>query len=302
MIKKQSKVEVAFFVGLSFYLGIMLSSSYVLADGLEIEKIEKTPIDAPPPPVLEAVDALFFPPEEEIIEVLEVPKVDPWLAISKGMVIQAPSQSGTIVASEDQKVMLGQGDVVYLSSNTQSFNVDQEWIVYKTIKKVHHPKTEALLGDLVYVIGKVKISDAIDNMATARITRSINPMTQGDSIAMIESFIPLSTEMGAKLSNGAEAMIIEVRDERRNNAQHDIVYIDQGKGEGVSKGDQFIVIHSGVRSDTFSEKKKTENSLPYRKIGTMVVLATQAHTATAKITQSVEPISKGDLLLFKASE
>ncbi len=303
MMEKWSKIEVAFFVLSSFYLGIVVSPSHVFADGLEIEKIEtKTPIDAPPPPVLEAVDALFLPPEEEIVAVVEAPKEDPWSAISKGMVIQVPRHIGTISASEDQKTMLGQGDVVYLSSDSETFRIDQEWVVYKNIKDVHHPKTETLLGNLVYVLGKVKVLDADEKAATARITRSLEPMTQGDQIAMIESFIPLSTEKGTRPPNGAEAVIIEVREERKNNAQHDIVYIDQGKGEGISQGDQFIVIHGGVRSDTFSKTNLIDSRLPYRKIGKMVVLATQAHTATAKITQSVEPITKGDTLLFQAPE
>ncbi len=290
--------------------GMIVYTPSVKADGLEIEEIvspqqpEKPLLAAPlPPRVEEDFDLLLSPePEPVILERSVTEKEDLWPLISQGMILLKPSQLGSIAASEDRKQLLGQGDIVYLDSTQKNFAPDQEWVVFKSVKDVRHPKTKVLMGELVYVLGMVKVIDLDAKVATAQIVRSREPIGKGDRIAFIEAFFPDSSPLGLTPEKGDEAYVVEVREDRRNNAQHDIVYIDRGKEDGVSRGDQFIVIHEGTRSDTFSNTKIEDHSLPFRKIGTMVVLATQARTATAKIIQSLEPITKGDTILFDSSK
>lgn len=299
------------FVILSFvlFMAIGFSGSFVKADGLELEeetaeKPSTVLLDAPPPPLVEdETEADLIPLEEEdpiavILAAPPAPKEDPWPSISQGMIILKPSQEGRIVAAEDQKKMLGQGDLVYLKTQGVPFLPNQEWVVFKSVKDVFHPKTKVPMGELVHVLGLVKVIDISEQVATARVTRSTEPMERGDRIAFLEQFIPLTTEKGVAPKKGTEAFVVDVKDGRNNNGQHDIVYIDYGKANGITPGDRFIVVHEAVRNDTFSETTQKDTSLPYRKVGTMVVLATQAHTATAKIIQSIEPILKGDTLLF----
>lgn len=287
-------------------LVLFLSAPFAKADGLAVEEAMPTesPLGAVPPPLLEEEGDLFLPPEPEeevVVEVPELPKEDLWPLISQGMILRKPSQGGIISASEDQKVMLGPSDLVYLSTHGEPFFPDQEWVVFKSIKDVFHPKTKAPMGELVYILGMVRVIDVAEGVATARIVRSLAPIERGDPISFIESFIPLDTKKGFAPEIGSEAVIVAVRDNRRNNAQHDIVYIDRGKEAGITRGDRFIVVHEGKRK-AFSKTALEDTSLPYRKVGTMVVLATQAHTATMKITQSIEPISKGDTVLFDSSK
>lgn len=295
-------------LSLVLFMAIGFSGSPVRADGLELEeemteKPSSVLLDAPAPPLVEdETEADLIPEEEDPVAVIlpqpPIPKEDPWPAISQGMIIIKPSQEGRIVASEDQKKMLGQDDLVYLRTQGVPFLPNQEWVVFKSVKNVFHPKTKAPMGELVHVLGLVKVIDVSEQVATARVTRSTEPMERGDRIAFLEQFIPSSTEKGVAPKKGTEAFVVDVKDGRSNNGQHDIVYIDYGKADGITQGDRFVVVHEAVRNDTFSETTQKDTSLPYRKVGTMVVLATQAHTATAKIIQSIEPILKGDTLLF----
>ncbi|MFQ5587563.1 MAG: hypothetical protein ACE5F7_01875 [Nitrospiria bacterium] len=303
-MKKGLCFRVRIFLPLVFISGMVLPVSPVRADGLEFDEMQKPrpPLNALTPPRVEADQDLFLPPEPEVVESPSVEKEDLWSSISQGMILLKPSEGGTISASEDRKQLLGHGDTVYLSPGKAPFSVDQEWVVFKRIKDVKHPKTKAAMGELVYVLGMVKVVDVSDTVATARITRSKEPITRGDRIAFIEQFLPHSSKLGPAPEKGDKAYVVEVREGRKNSAQHDIVYIDRGKEDGVLRGDQFVVIHEGTRSDTFSKTDITDHSLPFRKIGTMVVLATQARTATAKIIQSLEPISKGDTILFDSSK
>ncbi len=288
---------------------VILTEVAANADGLELEdiisqKIEETPLVAPMPPRVEAEEDFLLPPELEPIvnketEAATKPeKEDLWPDISQGMVLMKPSDGGEVSASEDNKRLLGQGDVVYLKGKDKSLHPDQEWVVFRTVKDVVHPKTNAQMGELVYVLGLVRVIDVDERVATARVIRSKEPIVRGDRIALIDQFVPKENTINKALQKGDEAYVIEVREERRNNAQHDIVYIDRGQENGVSRGDRFIVIHEGIRSDDFSNTTISDNSLPFRKIGTMVVLSTQEQTATAKIIQSMEPIAKGDTILY----
>ncbi|VAX33161.1 hypothetical protein MNBD_NITROSPIRAE01-1527 [hydrothermal vent metagenome] len=303
--KLNLKESLLIFFIVSFVL--LLSIPVAKADGLAVEEAKTTatapPLGAVPPPLVEAEGDLFLPPEPEevVAEIPEPPKEDLWPLVSQGMIIRKLGHTGIITASEDEKQMLAQGDLIYLATHDESFFPDQEWVVFETIKDVIHPKTQTPMGELVHVLGLVKVIDVAEDVATARITRSHAPMKIGNPITFIESFIPLSTEKGLPPEKGSEAFVIEVKDARMNNAQHDVVYIDRGKKAGIARGDRFVIVHEGKRK-SFSETVLEDNTLPYRKVGIMVVLATQADTATAKIIQSIEPIAKGDTVLFDSSE
>ncbi|MFQ5949522.1 MAG: hypothetical protein ACE5J1_02405, partial [Nitrospiria bacterium] len=199
----------------------------------------------------------------------------------------------------DQRTMFGDGDIVYLTSFRGEFIPEGKWIVFKTIRDVYHPKTDEFLGDLVHVLGMIQIIDADEDIATARIIHSNEPISQGDLIAFVENLFAPADLPDKSLPERTEGTIVEVREERLNNAQHDIVYIDHGKKDGVVRGDRFAIIHRGKRIKIRSPRKKID--LPQREVGRLVVLSTQDLTATARIVESIEPISKGDPILFLSS-
>ena len=282
------------------FLTVLTVVPSVKADGLDEALSTLKHLNAPPPPVVEdPLPLLPTEPEEAVVEV-PVTKKNIWPMVSQGMILEKPSPEGKITASEDQKQMLTQGDIVYLSSFGEPFDSGQEWLVFKTMKDVHHPKSGAYLGELVHVLGIAKVIKVNNDVATARLTRSKEPIAIGNKIAFIDRFMPPITETTPPPEGGSLGVIVEVHDDRLNVAQNDIVYIDYGSEEGIDEGDRFVVVHAGERDALASTLRKTE--LPDRNIGLMVVLATQAHTATAKITQSIEPIAKGDTILYRPEE
>lgn len=301
MLKKQINLAMLFIT--IFALSVYATS--VLADGLSEEDAlaTKNVIDAPPPPLLQAERFIPPPPKEKLLteEVSTPPEPDPWALISKGMILLKPHADGEIVASEDPKQLLGLHDIVYLRSNHEPFSPGEELVIYRVTRQVFHPTTLSFLGDLVQVLGVVRVKTAGEDVSTAEIVLSIDTISRQDQIAFIDRFILPPTAETVSLDGGHEAMIVETPENHVSRAQHDIVYIDQGRDEGVKPGDQFIVIHGGERQGAFSgpDDIRRENlQLPYREIGTMVVLATQEHTSTAKITRSLETITKGDVILY----
>lgn len=242
-----------------------------------------------------------LPPEPVQPEVEEAPPSNPdfWALFSNGMIVTELKPDGEIQAAEDSKIMLGDGDVVYLKSFRDEFVDEGHWVVFKTMKGVYHPKTKEHLGDLVNVLGIVKVLHADKGSATAQIIRSKEPISRNDFIVSVENLWNMTELADQVLPENTEGTIVEVRDNRRNNAEHDIVYIDYGKEDGVARGDRFTVLHSGQRSNVRSSKKVV--GLPQREVGRLVVLSTQDRTATARIVESIEPISKGDSILSLSS-
>ncbi|MBN4054852.1 hypothetical protein JYT87_04005 [Nitrospira defluvii] len=276
------------------------------ADGLEDKGEIEATIKAPPPPLI--AEDISMPQNEEADNVEKTVKedLDLWPAISQGMIILNPQADGEITASEDPKQMLGRGDTVYLSSYNELFSPQQESIIFKSIKQVHHPETGVLLGDLVDVLGIVRVNEVGEDVSTGKIIVSKNPISKTDKIASIDRFIPPPPQIILFPKEGTEAMIVEVRDDRKSIGQHDIVYIDKGSEEGILPGDNFVIAHGGertsLRTKNDTQKLPEGISIPYREIGKIVILATQEHTATGKIISSSEEISKGDTILYLSQE
>ncbi len=300
MLKKQTNLVVLFIT----VLALSVYVTPVRADGLSEEDLlpMRGVIDAPPPPLLQAAP-LTPTPVEEILsdeDISQPTEADPWTFISKGMILLKPHADGEIAASEDPKQLLGLHDIVYLRSNQEPFSPGEELVVYRISRPVFHPTTASFLGDLVQILGVVRIENTGKDVSTAEIVLSKDTISREDKIAFIDRFILPPTSEIVPLDEGREAMIVETPENRVSLAQHDIVYIDQGRDEGVTPGDQFVVIHGGERQGAFSGQDSLRKGLqlPYREIGTMVVLATQEHTSTAKITRSLETITKGDVILY----
>ncbi len=300
MLKKSIRFALVFISSM-----IIAGNPIVFADGLFEEDAlpMEAPIMASPPPLIE--EALPLPQvegEKSTAKPSIEDKPDLWPAISQGMIMLKAKADGEISASEDQKHMLGQGDIVYLSSYDKRFVPQEESVIFKIVKPVHHPTTGAYLGDLVDVLGVVRVSDIGQDVLTGKIVLSNNPISKTDKIASIDRFIPPAPKSLLLPNEGTEATIVEFRENRRSVGQHDIVYIDQGNEEGIIPGDRFVVIHGGERfttsTRTSSQKMGSGIQIPYREVGIVVILATQEHTATGKLTNSSEEISKGDTLLY----
>src|SRR5581483_3984587 len=224
------------------------------------------------------------------------PQTDFWPAFSHGTILSEPKPDGEIIGAKDQKMMLGEGDTIYLASFKKDFTPGKEWLVYKVIKNIYHPGTGRYLGDLVDVTGVVKITEVNKKVATAEITRSKEPIFRNDQIALVETLFDFSSPSKRSLPEGLTATVVEARDNRLNNAMHDIVYIDRGKKDGVIRGDRFDVIKGGQKVGIRADGEDLR--FPEREAGSIVVLSSQDHTATAQIVRSSETISRGNPLLF----
>lgn len=279
----------------------------------------KTHVETAPPPVVQASVPSVVPPSEPAPSpqkettvpqrpvmakipsplpkpTMEIdaakPTQDPFQILAVGAIVQQESQDGSVIGGNDDRGIFGAGDLVYLRSSKGPLEPGQELVVYRVRKDVHHPKTGRHLGKLINVLGQVKVLWLEDDFASAKILRSLHEIQPGDQIS---SSLQFPEESSRGLPGGLDGYIVEAREENVEYSFLDVVYIDRGLNDGVGPGDRFSILRDGRSLSSFVGRGPSH--MPQRKIGELQVLISQEDTATARITQSNEPIVLGDRLL-----
>lgn len=221
-------------------------------------------------------------------------------SLSSGMVIRELAAGGRIAGAKEPKLMFSEGDLVYLVLAQEQPPSQNEWVVFRKTKSVYHPATGKLVGDLIEVNGLVRIVERQGQSIIARVLHSKGPISVNDKIVSQETLLAASSSAQERQGDKKEGTIIEFKDNRVNNGEQDIVYIDRGRKDGLLPGDRFQVIHGGQETGARVNGEKVR--LPKRSAGRILILSTQEHTATALITESSEIIAKGDPLIYLPKE
>lgn len=228
-------------------------------------------------------------PLAELVENEIAKGIDFW-SLSDGMVVRELKADGKLIGGKESKQIFSKGDIVYLRLEKESPVSPNEWVLFRKIKKVHHPKTGEFMGDLIEITGTVKALESHDHIITGQIIHSKGATSLDDEIATVGTLMRGETVSEATATDKKDGVIIEVRDNRLSSGEQDIVYIDRGRKDGLLPGHQFEILHGG--------QKTSRATLPQRSTGRLVILSTQDRTATARIIESSEPISKGDPLKY----
>jgi chemotaxis protein MotB len=189
---------------------------------------------------------------------------------------------------------VGEGDIVYLKDgNKLNPKEGDQLLVYRSVRKVYHPKTGAYMGRLVVVLGTLKILETGPKITTAKVAKSYNYILSGDRVAPYEAIhLPSFEKEPGGESAQVKGYVVDVKEEKVAIGQFDVVYIDRGTRDGIGRGSSFKVIRDGDRTPYFSVGEGT--LLPPRIIGELEVISVNDRTATAKVRKSSETINRGD--------
>lgn len=207
-------------------------------------------------------------------------------------------KSGEIVASENEHLLLGEGDVVYVvPEESRDFKVGERFTIYESVKKVHHPRTKALMGKLIRIKGVLEIIP--NSMASkkdtysARIIKSYQLIGLKDFLTIYHPIDPINVVLNeAPFSKDLKGIVVASKDTKENNGEHDIVYLDKGSQDGVRPGDLLVVFKEGKKAKFYSPSGI--ESLPRRVIADLEVIAVEKETSTAIVSRSQEPVMVGD--------
>ena len=290
------------------YPGLILSFPSELMKTQEV--VESPPQEMADPE--KVVEPLIEIQEEEVVEevqateekVVQMPRpevktsspkpvFDPNLILSSGYILSNQTSTGVVVGALGNQEMLSQGDLIYIRPGEGSSpQRGDRLIVFKRVKKVKHPKTRAKMGELIRINGVLEVRSVQEETVSARIVKSFDVIFRGNEVAHFDSqSLPFSVSSPVS-SNALTGYIVEVKEQKVLHGQHDIVYLDLGRQQGVSAGDRFNVTRFGKKTSRFSPGKGVQ--LPGYVIGQVEVIGIQESTATARILQTTDAVIKGD--------
>ena len=220
------------------------------------------------------------------------------LVVNKGMILDSIDKAlGSVVASPEAKSNLATGDRIYLEFKEPSeVTLGQKLSIYRPKESIIHPDTKEMLGIKVLYIGAAEVVERGDDeqLLKALITTSAQEMQRGDLVfANSESLLEVNP---TKNLVDLEGVIIDSIADISEFGQHHMVFINVGSEEGVQVGNRLAVARRGDGLMKFSSIK--DSKMPLEPVGELMIIATQAHTASALITRSTLELRKGDQVLM----
>ncbi len=151
------------------------------------------------------------------------------------------------------------------------------------------------LGDLVQLGGDIEVVRVKGRFCFAKILHSYEEIAEGDPIGRFPRWP--SRLVITPFKKPLDARIVMMKDGLMMGAQDRVVYIDKGKEDGLSPGNKLHVYkRCPPKRNPYipSYLPACKMELPERRIGSLVILSTRSHTATAVIYTVRMEIDVGD--------
>ena len=205
---------------------------------------------------------------------------------------------GKIYASREEKEYLSEFDSIYIHfKNAPDVKVGQQYSIMRTIQKIHHPITEKLVGYQIMVLGICQVVKMDESAVTAIITTSVQPIKRGDRIG------PLMPQLAKRISPKANS--VELRGYVVGSkvghmtllGETHMVFIDQGKQQGVEEGNTFDVVR---REDSLfipgsgKEANRWDTKVPPEIYGRIMVVDARDNASTGIVIAAMRELRVGD--------
>jgi len=186
--------------------------------------------------------------------------------------------------SSSNRMFLGIRDTFYLKlNNPADVAVGDLFTVYKQVRKVFHPLTNQYLGFVMLRLAVVKVTDTGHALTTVQALTSYGQISPGDPV--MRYVAPSATGEETRLvdTGNLTGMIVEIQADKPMTmvSHHNAVYLDRGNADGLKIGDLLDI-------------QRRSAGLPTRNIGQLKVVATEEHTATARVVKATARVFKGD--------
>jgi len=201
---------------------------------------------------------------------------------------------GTIISSKDGADNLTEGEVVFIQLEPgKEVQVGDRFSIARVGKQVIHPSTRQSLGTLVLMRGDLVVLERRDEVAVAKIRKSLAPIFRGDMILPAQPALPETVPI--RTQKKVEGVVVFSAEGTVAISEKEIVYIDRGSQDGIMIGDLFSIYQAPARRrGLYEESKEDMKQIPMVRVGEAVVVSAREETSTALVTHSFQPIYIGD--------
>ena len=201
---------------------------------------------------------------------------------------------GTIFEILGRKVMISEGDVVYVrpSANAPQGSLipGSRHAIFRYLEPTEERDSMETIGVQHYILGILEVTKKEQDMVSARILKSFRPINVND---MLMPFNQRPTKIEIKPSTpGIDGQIIISEDHTRLTGDFMLAFIDKGSADNIQVGQQYSVYVQQKRS--LEKGEMLSKQLPPVDYGTILVLHTEHTTSTVIVTNALKAINPGE--------
>lgn len=240
----------------------------------------------------DAVVTAIEQPQEELPVPQEVLTFKAYGDINSFVSTEALENAGRIVDTVDNRIMMTQGDEVFVQMADDASEVGSEYGIYALGKMITHPQTGKNIGNQITWRGLIQLTAAHEQVYSGTVTRAVGEITRGNILLAIpqqETTIALQ-----RAEQPLDGYIIAAHPEKLAFSQHDICYIDKGSDDGLAVGNMLTIVRPRNPSDLALQDRNI--ILPDTLLGRALVIKADRNVAAALILKSSQPIYRGDLI------
>ena len=198
--------------------------------------------------------------------------------------------SGRIFKVRGIHKMISSGDIVYISrENDQNLGLGQRYTVYRTLGEVYHLGTGDKIGIQHYILGTVEITQTEPEYAIGRVVSAYARIKKDDLLMPYKRRSPKIAKTTPPPGINGEILMAE--EQNKLIGDNVTAFIDKGENDGIKTGQTFSVFYQ--ESARVHPQQENETVLKPVSFGELVVLHTEATTATVYITDANQVIIPG---------
>ena len=212
-------------------------------------------------------------------------------------------ESRTITGSPEEKSLLTVGDFVYIKDPEKKLKPGSVYTVFRPIQKVSDPQNKQVLGQLVQILGEVRIREhRPEGVLKAEIIRSIAVINRKDLVGKVQTSFKQVQPVVQKRDKPVVGRIVATIEETELLSANDMVVVNLGKDLQLKPGAMLPLIVRGdglyTHLHPLDPSRRQDASFPYETRGTLVVYEVHEKYSLAVILRSEHPIRVGDEVLF----
>jgi len=246
----------------------------------------ETGISGPAALQAERKPGLRFLPQAERQDLIAV------LASSGFIIDQDEIGMGKVMELESGHRLLNLGDRARIRLSRGSPVAGGEtYSLARHVRLVDHPRTGRRIGELVRVLGEVKVLRAAEGEALGEVTALFGPAEVGDDLIGRVDYLSWIPREGGNAPPSVKGAVLCGPEGAEILGRGDIVFIDLGTRDGVGPGDRLAVRDDRPR---FMEPpRELSDPRVSEAIGEVLVVAPREKTSVARVVESRKEIHPG---------
>jgi hypothetical protein len=227
---------------------------------------------------------------QQVIPSIPPNAIEPF--ISHPLIVEAGIElsSARIVATQEDRVMLGNGDTAFVSGIPDTSI--EKWHIFRPGKPLKDPETGEVIAHEAFFLGNARLVQAGDP-ATVLITQAKEEVTRGDWLKPappqnIVAYVPRRPEVDVK------ARIMSIYGGVSEGGAGSVVTLNRGEADGVEGGHVLALFRKRVSVDLDDRQRRVSTEIPEERYALAFVFRTFERVAYALVVESSKSVVVGD--------